>query len=675
MRTIFQTLSVIVLTFSANLIWANTLQHINYTSLPGNLVQVTFQLSAPAEVPTVFTTDNPAQVVLDFKDTSSALTSNSSNAGIGIVSGFKAVEAEGRTRVVINLAQMAAYETMTDGNKVHLKLGGTTDTAYSGNNAIRDITFQRGKKGEGLIKVTLPDAKTLVDLRQEGEKLVIDFMGANLPARLQRKLDVTDFATPVFEITTMQKAANTEMEVKFDGLSEHLAYQSNEEFVIEVKPLAQETARGSKNQYTGEKLSLNFQDIEVRSVLQLLADFTGFNVVVSDNVGGNITLRLKNVPWDQALDIILRTKGLAKRQTNNVMLIAPAAEIANAERLELEAAQQFRELAPLSTEFIPVNYANAADIAGIIDSEEASLLSDRGSVAVDPRTNTLLVRETASNITQVREFVAELDIPVSQVLIESRVVSATDDFSKSLGVRFGYSRVDLLNSSPNETPFTAGQGSSYSIGGALSGLSTTGAPTFGENLIVDLPASSGGASIGLAVGKVGSDLLQLELSAMQEEGRGEVISNPRLVTADKSKASIKTGVQIPYQQASSSGATTTAFQDAVLSLDVTPQITPDERVIMDLAVNRDTVSSTTVNGVPAVNTQSLTTQVIVDNGETVVLGGVYERTISEASSRVPFLGDLPFVGWAFRNKLNTDNKAELLIFVTPRILNEDNSIN
>lgn len=680
---------------------ANALKGISYASLPNDMVQVALELSETADEPLVFTIDNPARIALDLKETTNELSPKSDNTTIGVVTGYSTAEANGRTRVVINLSQMTTYDATVDGNTVLLKLGNPTGAtvdnitspvtrhANSGvatENSIRDISFERGRSGEGLVRVLLPNAKTSVDLRQEGDKLVVDILGTKLPAALQRNLDVTDFSTPVYEIKSVQNAANTRMEIKLDVQNEHLAYQSNEEFIIEVKPLSvaqAEAAKKDKDQYTGEKLSLNFQDIEVRSVLQLLADFTGLNVVVSDTVGGNLTLRLQNVPWDQALDIILRTKGLAKRQTGNVMLIAPAAEIANAERLELEAAQQVRELEPLQIEYINVNYADVNDLLTILTSDEAGLLDERGSIATDPRTNTLIVRSTASQIVQIRSLIAQLDIPVKQVLIESRVVSATDDFSKSLGVQFGFSRRDLINSEPGTTPFTANadgeQPRSFVIGGREPGDTNVGITGFNdgtnEAYLVNLPSTLTGASVGLALGKIGTYILQLELSALQAEGRGEVISSPRLVTAANNSATIATGVQIPFQEASSSGATSTSFQDAVLSLDVTPQITPDNKIIMDLQVNRDSVSTTTVNGVPAVNTQSVSTQVIVDNGETVVLGGVYERTVSEAVNRVPFFSDLPYVGWAFRNKLNSDNKSELLIFVTPKILREESQIN
>jgi len=691
-------LACALIIFSPAALAANMLQDVSYSSLSGDAVQITLQMEQAASEPLVFTIDNPARIALDLADTSNMLGNKSGDIGIGVVNSYSSAEAKGRTRVVLNLTQMTSYETAVSGNTITLTLGSKQaqiiDTADSpvaksavpsGKNAIRGINFRRGENGEGLIHVTLPSPKTSVDMRKEGDKLIVEFLKTSLPNEMQRSLDVKDFATPVFGVDTFQRGDNTRMEVRIDFQNEHLAYQSNEDFIIEVKPLdvAQEEERKKKGfEYTGEKLSLNFQDIDVRSVLQLLADFTGLNVVVSDTVGGNLTLRLKNVPWDQALDIILRTKGLAQRKSGNVILIAPAAEIANAERLELQAAQQVRELEPLISEFIQINYANASTLSGIISSSTSSLISTRGAITVDDRTNTLLVRETPSQIAEIRALVAELDVPIKQVLIESRIVSATDNFSKSLGVRFGFSRTDTFESAHGDDPFALNQDNySYTIGGKEPGDTTYAAGTTSfhtggqDNYLVDLPSSLGGASLGLAIGKIGSHLLQLELSAMQAEGRGEIISNPRLVTADKNEATIKAGVQIPYQEASSSGATSISFVDAVLSLAVKPQITPDNRIIMDLAVNKDAVSSVVVGSIPAVDTQQITTQAIVDNGETVVLGGIYERSVSSAVSRVPFFSDLPYVGWAFRNKLNTDNKSELLIFVTPKILKESSKLN
>ncbi len=680
---------VLCLLLAAPLVHANTLTDISYSTLPGNAVQMTLSHSESVQEPMVFTIDNPARIVLDLGDTRNGLTSKSRKVGVGVINGYRSAEAKDRTRVVIDLVQMTSYETSVSGNTINIQLGGSAPNVaddavspvistarVSPDSEVKSINFERGRRGEGLIKIILPSARTAVDMRQEADKLVVELIDTRLPQNLQRKLDVTDFATPVYQIDAVQKADNARLEIQVSDRNEHLAYQSNEEFVIEVKPLtaAQEEA-AKKEQYTGEKLSLNFQDIEVRSVLQLLADFTGLNVVVSDTVSGNLTLRLRNVPWDQALDIILKAKGLSQRQVGNVIRIAPAAEIANAERLELEAAQQIRELEPLQIEYIEVNYADADDLVGILTSggEDAGLLDDRGSIVTDSRTNTLIVRATASQAVEIRSLVAELDVPVKQVLIESRVVSANDNFTKSLGVRFGLSKSDIVNDGRTSYVVSGSQSGFLTPPGGAVGVVSDGGTE--DPLLVDLPSTVSGASIVLGIGRIGSRLLQLELSAMQEEGRGEVISSPKLITADKHTATIQQGVQIPYQEATSSGATSTSFQDAVLSLEVTPQITPDDRVIMDLAVNRDSVGQQFGGGAPSINTENLATQVIVDNGETVVLGGVYARTVNESKRRVPFFSDLPYIGWAFRSNTSLDNKSELLIFVTPKILRESLQLN
>ncbi|MES9914079.1 MAG: type IV pilus secretin PilQ family protein, partial [Candidatus Sedimenticola sp. 4PFRAG1] len=436
----------------------------------------------------------------------------------------------------------------------------------------------------------------------------------------------------------------------------------------------------AKKTFEGERLSLNFQDIEVRSVLQLLADFTGFNLVTSDTVTGRITLRLKNVPWDQALDIIMKTRGLSMRKNGNVVLIAPTEEIAAREKLELESQKQIEELAPLYSEYIQLSYAKASDIAGLLKGEGNQLMSpDRGNVTVDVRTNTLLVRDTGAKLEDVRRLIAKLDVPVRQVLIESRVVIANDDFLKEMGVRLGFNRSNSFSENGPDILFAGAQP------GHLDGTADLDTGTFmdtgasvstggRENLLVNLPAanaSSRGGGFNLLIGKIGSYLLQLELQALQQEGRGEIVSSPRVITSDKSPASIKQGVEIPYQEASSSGATSVSFKEAVLKLDVTPQITPDDRIIMDLNIAKDNPDfSRSVGGVPPVDTRSIETTVLVDNGETVVLGGVFEKTDTTSTERIPFFGDLPYVGFLFKTELNKDENKELLIFVTPKILKE-----
>ncbi|WP_455198775.1 type IV pilus secretin PilQ, partial [Kaarinaea lacus] len=489
-----------------------------------------------------------------------------------------------------------------------------------------------------------------------------------LPEELERRLDVLDFATPVKTIDTYTRGNNVHMVITPMGDYDYLAYQSNNQFTIEVKALTREQVEASKKDefgYSGERLSLNFQDIEVRSVLQLIADFTGINVVVSDTVRGSLTLRLKNVPWDQALDIILKTKGLAMRQSGNVMLVAPSEEIAAREKLELESQKQIEELEPLYSEFIQVNYAKASDLASLLKSTDTTLMSDRGMVTTDERTNTLLVQDTASKLVEVRQLVATLDIPVRQVLVESRIVIASNDFSRDLGVKFGLSKQTTYNGDHI-----------IAAGGTLDSLTGNNIidPGFSpDGLLVDLPVIGATSSIGLAVGKIGSHMLNLELTAMEAEGQGEVISSPRVLTSNQKTAFIQSGVEIPYQEATSSGATSVSFKDAVLELKVTPQITPDDRIIMDLDVKKDSVGEIFL-GVPSIDTNEVSTQVLVDNGETLVLGGIYEQEKIEEIDRVPFFGSLPLVDWMFKNTSITNDKAELLIFVTPKIVKEDLNI-
>jgi type IV pilus assembly protein PilQ len=507
-------------------------------------------------------------------------------------------------------------------------------------------------------------------MRQQGKNVVLDFIDTQLPPQLARTLDVMDFATPVQVIQTRPDGRNVRMTISTEGEFEHLAYQANDRYTVEFRALTKrekEALRREQQVYEGERLSLNFQDIEVRAVLQLLADFTGLNMVVSDTVAGRITLRLQNVPWDQAMDIILKTKGLSQRRTDNVVLIAPTEEIAAREKLELESQQQIEELAPLRSELIQVNYAKAAEFAALLKSSENTLISDRGSVSIDERTNTLLVQDTAAKLNEIRALLLDLDIPVRQVLIESRIVIANNDFAKDLGVRLGISGTK----EKDNHVFIGGGGIGPDAPTNIGDADTIG---LNDNLLVNLPqtlAPGSGGAANFVLGKLGDYLLRLELTAMQQEGKGEIVSSPRVITADQNEATIKQGVQIPYQEATSSGATSVSFKDAVLELTVTPSITPDDRVIMDLLVKKDNPDFTrAVLGVPPVDTRELTTSVLVDNGETVVLGGVFERNKSTRTQRVPFFGDLPYLGWMFKQEQNQDENAELLIFITPKILKD-----
>ncbi len=678
-----------------------SLDQIGFTTLPGDRVQVRLQLSGPmAQDPLAFTIDNPARIALDLPGTRLNLQERFRAIGVGPAQSVSAVAAGGRTRVVLNLLRLVPYTIAREGNAVAITLTGAGDTAQASpaprrpNNAtsasssgasrtppspeprgpaIREVDFRRGEQGQGRVMISLSDPSIVSDIREEGGKIVVDFPDAQLPERLDRRLDVVDFATPIKEVDTFPQGGGTRMVITPQGHYEHLAYQSDKMLTVEVKPLTKEQEEAVKKEkfgYTGERLSLNFQSIEVRAVLQLIADFTGLNMVASDTVTGNVTLRLKNVPWDQALDIILKSKGLGMRQAGNVIMVAPQEEIAQREKLELETEKQLAELAPLKTEFIEINYAKAAEIANLLKAKENNLLTERGNVSVDQRTNTLLIQETAEKLAEMRKVISTLDIPVRQVLIESRIVNANQDFTKELGIKFGYSKNTFAANGPEPDTFGA------IIGGKRDGDTDFGTGTAFttddlENFIVDLPtASTPAAALGLAIGKIGSYLLQLELSALQAEGRGEIISSPRVITADQKEAMIEQGTDIPYREASSSGAATVSFKKAVLSLKVTPHITPDDRINMTLNVHKDAPFTCAIADVPCIDTRNVSSEVLVDNGETVVLGGVYEQTNNQNVRRVPFFGELPYVGALFKNSQTVRNKDELLIFVTPRILKE-----
>ncbi len=690
----------------ANCALAGSLDDINFTSLPGDRIQIKMKLSEPmSEAPLSFTIDNPSRIAVDLPQTTINMSERTKDISVGHAESVTAVEAEGRTRVVVNLSEQVPYSIDSDGDTISITLEGTpanlamqpvaaaasaapaadgstlTMPGTATGASISDIDFRRGAAGEAQIVVNLSAPDIGINISEQGENVIVDFAETALPENLDRKLDVLDFATPAKEIDTFPQGNGTRMVIKPTGLFEHLAYQSDNVFTLELRPLTrdeEEKMKKAKFGYTGERLSLNFQDIEVRAVLQLIADFTEKNLVASDTVGGNVTLRLKNVPWDQALDIILKSRGLGKRDDGNVMMVAPQEEIAAREKLELESQQQIQELAPLRTEFMQVNYAKAQAIADLIKDESNNLLSERGNVTVDERTNTLLVQDTGDKLSEIRGVVEALDVPVRQVLIESRIVVANEDFSKDIGVKFGYSHQGnpadrVIDSRTQRSGFAS------ILGGGLAGDVTYGGGTTtynvdgAENYIVDLAAAGAAGSLKYGVGRIGSYLLQLELSALQAEGRGEVISAPRVITANQREALIESGTEIPYLEASSSGATSISFKKAVLSLRVTPQITPDDRIIMDLAVNQDSVGQV-FSGVPSIDTNELTTQVLVDNGETIVLGGIYEAANRDDITSVPWFGDLPYLGRLFKRTQNSVNKQELLVFVTPKIIKETLSL-
>jgi type IV pilus assembly protein PilQ len=684
---------------------AVNLERASFSSLPGNKVQILLTLSGNSPRPLTFTTDNPARLVMDLPGVSNQLPSNTQNIGVGMARTLSAVQAQGRTRVVVNLVQLVPYETRVAGNSIYITLEGSRgaparmarearvrevgrETA-GGGHVINNIDFRRSPGGSGQVIVTFSEAPPTLDVREEGGKIVVDFPNTRLPERLERRLDVVDFATPVDDVDAVMRAQGVRMTISAHGDYEHFAYQTDKTFTLEVRPLTREQVEAAKKKYTGEKLSLNFQDIEVRAVLQLLADFTGLNIVTSDSVTGSITLRLKDVPWDQALDIVLQTKGLGKRQQGNVIWVAPLGEIAAREKQELQALKEREQLAPLRSEFIQVNYAKASDLANLLKAKENSLLSERGAVTVDERTNTLLVQDTSDKLAEIRGLVARLDVPVRQVMIDSRVVIANKNFARDLGVRFGVTDVRARD---NRVIATGGslEGTNGIINtlpnNAVTNIRNTGQPfpvdlpALGDRLNVNLPAAPAAGVAGKIALSIlsANNLLDLELSALQAEGKGEVLSNPRVITSDQQEAVIKQGREIPYQQATASGATSVSFKEVTLTLRVVPHITPDDRVRMDLTVTKDDVganvnvisSNGQIGSIPSIDKREVKTQVLVNNGDTVVLGGVFEQTRNNNRTKIPFLGDIPLLGDLFKQTHVDDTKTELLLFVTPKIIKE-----
>ena len=681
---------------------APKLESIDVQPLPGQQLQVTMKLSGPAPQPLSFTIDNPARISFDLPNTELALPSRRIDVHTSGLDSILAAEAKDRTRLVLSLDKLVPYDTRVDGNNIIVMLGAANPatvraatggvasnavhvgaSAGTGTRELRSIDFRRGADGSGRIVVKLSDPHIHVNLRQLGSQIVVDFSDADLPTPLMRRYDATDFGTPVsgFDVTRVGNGAR--IAINATGDYEQLAYQSDDQYVVEVQPKRKaQLAQDDKPVYTGERLTLNFQEIETRAVLQLLADASGQNIVVSDSVSGNVTLRLQNVPWDQALDIVLRTKGLDKRRQDNVIIVAPQEELAAREKADLAAKKDIQELAPLRAEYLQVNYAKAAEMAALIKTQSGSLLSARGSVAVDERTNTLLLQDTADRLGDIRRLVATLDIPVRQVLIESRIVVVTDDFNRELGARVGLTTV---NANGNGVVTTSG--SAAAIDSITSSAATNSAANAGNPFPVTIPAGANAPeryNVNLpvanpagsfALGILGNNfLVDLELSAAQAETKAAVISSPRVITANQKEATIEQGTEIPYQQSASSGATTISFKKAVLSLKVTPQITPDNRIILDLDVRNDSIGTITVLSggvnVPSIDTKEIATQVLVNDGQTVVLGGILQTTARDSSTKVPYLGDIPVLGNLFKTSTKTDNKDELLIFVTPKIVRE-----
>ncbi|MBB3047775.1 type IV pilus assembly protein PilQ [Litorivivens lipolytica] len=685
-------------------LFAGELKDIQFSSLQGGRFEarMTFD-SAPPE-PKGYTIEKPARIALDLPGVSSGLPQKKYPLSYGNASSAIVLEGNGRTRVVLNLLELVPYATRIEGNDLVVEVGSvateylkesggaleqvassTPSVETASGNQITDMDFKRGADGEGMLILSLKDPKADINVYEQGTKIFVEFSEMSLPENLRRRYDVGDFATPVQVIDAKSTSRGARFELKSSGDYDYLAYQADNEYVLSVKPLTQEEVEERRKEFAfvGEKLSLNFQDIEVRAVLQLIADFTELNLVASDTVSGNITLRLKNVPWDQALELVLKTKGLDKRLVGNVLMVAPAAEIAERERQEIEAQKQVRELAPLRSEFIRIRYADAADLMTLFErtstggggnsDEGEDILSERGRVVLESRTNSLLITETADKLDEIRRLIKQIDVPIRQVQIEARIVRASTDFDKSLGVRWGGAFYDVNDAgnilSANGTIEENNETTSNLISAAAAGNNSFEVV---PGMIADLGVA--GAAGSFALGFIEDDhFLNLELSALESKGRGEIVSQPKVITGDKEPAIIKAGTEIPYPQSSANGETTIAFKEAVLSLDVTPIITPDDRILLDLLINQDTVGqlviSTGLGGqVPTIDTTELKTKVLVGNGETVVLGGVYETTDIESVTKVPFFGDLPYIGRLFRRTSVDQDKSELLIFITPRIL-------
>jgi len=687
-------ISLLAAFISPALLAAN-LNALDVAALPGDRVELKLAFDEPVATPRGYTLDQPARIALDLPGVSNKLGAKNRELGVGNARSVTVVEAQGRTRLIVNLNTLVPYSTRVDGNNLFVVLGESSGAvrapavsaapvapvaapakAMAVGKAIENIDFRRGEDGAGNVVITLSDPSVGSTIEEQGGKIRVLFDKAQLPEALRVRLDVQDFATPVKFVDSSAQAGGASVAIEPTGRYDYLAYQTDNKLTISIKPLTEDEAEKRKAErfaYSGEKLSLNFQDIDVRSVLQLIADFTDLNLVASDTVAGNITLRLQNVPWDQALDLVLKTKGLDKRQVGNVLLVAPADEIAARERQELESQRQIAELAPLRREVVQVNYAKAADIARLFQSvtNNGAAAEDRGSIAVDDRTNNIIAYQTQERLDELRRIVVQLDIPVRQVMIEARIVEANVGYDKALGVRWGGS-------------YTNDNWGFYGKDGAigrneddgrylLPGTDTVGNFTLEDALapvpFVDLGVLNSTAGIG--IGYVSDHgILDLQLSAMEKTGNGEVVSQPKVVTADKETAKILKGAEIPYQEASSSGATSTSFKEAALSLEVTPQITPDNRIIMEVKVTKDAPDfANALNGVPPINKNEVNAKVLVTDGETIVIGGVFSNSQISSIEKVPLLGDVPFVGRLFRRDIVEDKKSELLVFLTPRILN------
>lgn len=677
---------------------ANTLEDIRFSELSAERFEIKMSFTEAPGEPAGYTIEKPARIVLDFADTGSALEQKKFPLSFENSKSAVVLGTDERTRLIINLESLTTYSARVEGNVYIVEVGSKHVDSYlketaqltgsvsteqkRGDVAVTDIDFRRGEEGEGKVIISLSESDVGIDVDQTAEGVFINFSNVWLPQELRRRLDVVDFATPVSYVDTSYDGARAVLKVEVSGDYDYLAYQADSEYVVSIKPLSEEELEQKKAKFAfvGEKLSLNFQDIQVRSVLQLIADFTELNLVASDTVKGRITLRLDNVPWDQALDLVLKTKGLDKRQIGNVLMVAPAAEIAERERQELETLKQLEELAPLRTEYIRVRYASADAMFTLFKSgggrgagggaersrSTGSVLSDRGSAIVDERTNSIIVTDTEERITNFKKLVEQLDIPIRQVLIEARIVIANNSFQEELGVSW------------TAVQATTSKGGSHlhNTSGSMESLDADNFDDTGawevpieQASLVDLSVQNANAAQ-LTMGLfTDNGLLALELSALEDSGHAEIVSQPKLITGDKQLATIESGTEIPYQEASASGATSTSFKEAVLKLEVTPQITPDDRIIMDLKINQDTVGEIDIaSGIPTIDVTELNTQVLVGNGQTVVLGGIFQTENAESVSKVPVLGDIPYVGRLFRKDVKIEKKRELIIFITPKIL-------
>ncbi|MBD8826866.1 type IV pilus secretin PilQ [Pseudomonas sp. CFBP 13602] len=673
------------------IVMAANLKTLDVASLPGDRIELKLSFDGPVTAPRGYTTEQPARIALDLPGVTSQLGARSRDLGVGNARSVVVVEATDRTRIIVNLTKLAPYSTRVQGNDLFVLVGegaaalqGTAipaptaarpaprpaavpapaRAAVPAGRAIRNVDFQRGELGEGNVIIDLSDPTISPDIQEQGGKILLTFAKTQLPDPLRVRLDVKDFATPVQFVNSSVGATGATVTIEPSGSFDYSSYQTENRLTISVRPLTNEdVARRNveRNVYTGEKLSLNFQDIDVRSVLQLIADFTNLNLVASDTVQGGITLRLQNVPWDQALDLVLKTKGLDKRKVGNVLLVAPADEIAARERQELESQRQIQELAPLRRELMQVNYAKAADIAKLFQSvtRGENVETERGSITVDERTNNIIAYQTQDRLDELRRIVTQLDIPVRQVMIEARIVEANVGYNKALGVRWGGST--NLRGKNNWT--------AYGLDNNGDEAGNTGADVGSNTPFIDLGAADATSGIGLGF-VTNNVLLDLELSAMESTGNGEIVSQPKVVTSDKETAKILKGTEVPYQEASSSGATTVSFKEASLSLEVTPQITPDSRIIMEVKVTKDEPDYlNAVLGVPPISKNEVNAKVLVNDGETIVIGGVFSNTQSKTVDKVPFLGDVPYVGRLFRRDVVSEAKSELLVFLTPRIMN------